>query len=216
MGAFFNSSDYLIDPAMKTGKLQVMDNAVVARVLVDDKGLANGVQYFDRKTKAEHRVKARVVVVGASCVDSTRILLNSKSSAHPNGIGNSSDAIGRYLCEQIRFHVYGFMPELMGGPVYDDSGIGGEHIYMPRFNHRDGRKRDYLRGFGMQFWGCGAQGGASYAKALPGFGVDFKKAVKQRYPALVALHPYGETLGRAGKPHHGGRRRMWTCMACRA
>jgi choline dehydrogenase-like flavoprotein len=197
VGAFFNSSDYLIDPAMKTGKLTVVDNAVVARVLVDDKGLASGVQYFDRKTKAERRVKARVVVVGASCVDSTRILLNSKSSAYPNGIGNSSDAIGRYLCEQIRFHVYGFMPELIGGPVYDDSGIGGEHIYLPRFNHRDGRKRDYLRGFGMQFWGCGAQEGASYAKALPGFGVDFKKAVKQRYPALVALHPYGETLGRA-------------------
>jgi len=197
VGAFFNASDYLIDPALQTGELTVVDNAVVARVLVDDKGLANGVQYFDRKTKAERRVKARVVVVGASCVDSTRILLNSKSPAYPNGIGNSSDAIGRYLCEQTRFHVYGFMPELIGGPVYDDSGIGGEHIYMPRFNHRDGRKRDYLRGFGMQFWGCGAQEGASYAKALPGFGVDFKKAVKQRYPALVALHPYGETLGRA-------------------
>ncbi len=108
VGAFFNSSDYLIDPAMKTGKLTVIDNAVVARVLVDDKGLASGVQYFDRKTKEEHKVKARVVIVGASCVDSTRILLNSKSSAYPNGIGNSSDAIGRYLCEQIRFHIYGF------------------------------------------------------------------------------------------------------------
>ncbi len=196
VGAFFNSSDYLIDPAMKTGKLTVRDNAVVARILVDEKGLANGVQFFDRKTRNEHKIKARVVVVGASCVDSTRILLNSKSSAHPNGIGNSSDAIGRYLCEQIRFHVYAFMPELLNGPVYDDSGIGGEHIYLPRFNHRDGRKRDYLRGFGMQFWDTGAQAHANYAKALPGFGVEFKKAVKQRYPAMVALHPYGETLGR--------------------
>jgi choline dehydrogenase-like flavoprotein len=196
VGAFFNSSDYLIDPAMKTGKLTVRDNAVVARILVDGTGLANGVQYFDRKTKDEHKVKARIVVVGASCVDSTRILLNSKSSIYPNGIGNSSDAIGRYLCEQTRFHVYGFMPELLGGPVYDDSGIGGEHIYMPRFNHRDGRKRDYIRGFGMQFWDCGAQPHVNYAKALPGFGAEFKKAVKQRYPAMVALHPYGETLGR--------------------
>jgi len=197
VGAFFNSSDYLIDPAMQTGRLTVLDNAVVARILVDDKGLANGVQYFDRKSKAERSVKARVVVVGASCVDSTRILLNSKSTLYPNGIGNSSDAIGRYLCEQIRFHIYGFMPELLGGPVYDDSGIGGEHIYLPRFNHRDGRKRDYLRGFGMQFWDCGAQPHVNYAKALPGFGAQFKKAVKQRYPAMVALHPYGETLGRA-------------------
>jgi len=196
VGAFFNSSDYLIEPALSTGRLEVRDNAVVARVLVGDDGLANGVQYFDRKTKEEHRVKARVVVVAASCVDSTRILLNSKSDKHPNGIGNSSDVIGRYLCEQIRFHVYAFMPELMGGPVQDDSGIGGEHIYMPRFNHRDGRPRNYLRGYGMQFWGCGAQDGVPWAKALPGFGVDLKKTIKRNYPALVALHPYGETLGR--------------------
>src|SRR5258708_36460319 len=74
--------------------------------------------------------------------------------------------------------------------------FGGEPIYMPRFNHRDGRKRDYLRGYGMQFWGCGAGAGAAFAKDIPGFGLDFKKAVKQRYPALVALHPYGEVLPR--------------------
>lgn len=196
VGAFFNSSDYLIDPAMKTGKLKVLDNAVVSRILVDDRGLASGVQYFHRRTRNEYKVRARVVVVGASCVDSTRILLNSTSQRYPNGIGNSSDALGRYLCEQIRFHMYGFMPELVGGEVHDDSGIGGEHIYMPRFNHRDGRKRDYLRGFGMQFWGCGSQQSADFAKGLPGFGADFKRSVKQRYPALVALHPYGETLGR--------------------
>jgi choline dehydrogenase-like flavoprotein len=93
--------------------------------------------------------------------------------------------------------MYGFVPELIGGQVYDDSGIGGEHIYMPRFNHRDGRKRDYLRGFGMQFWGCGSHESADYAKSLPSFGAEFKKSVKQRYPALVALHPYGECIGRA-------------------
>jgi choline dehydrogenase-like flavoprotein len=105
--------------------------------------------------------------------------------------------IGRYLCEQIRFHVYAFMPELMGGPVYDDSGIGGEHIYMPRFNHRDGKPRKYLRGYGMQFWGCGAQDTVTWAKTLPGFGAGLKRDIKRHYPALVALHPYGETLGRA-------------------
>src|SRR5260370_1348608 len=92
--------------------------------------------------------------------------------------------------------MYGFIPELIGGPTLNDDGIGGEHIYMPRFNHRDGRKRDYLRGYGMQFWGCGAGAGAAFAKDIPGFGLDFKNAVKQRYPALVALHPYGEVLPR--------------------
>lgn len=196
VSAFFNSSDYLLEPAFKTKKLEIIDNAVVARVLVDDKGLASGVQYFDRYTREEHVVYAKRVVVAASCIDSTRILLNSKSRYFPNGVGNSSDVLGRYLSEQIRFHVQAFVPELMGGPVHNDDGIGGEHIYMPRFNHRDGRRRDYLRGFGMQFWGCGAQSNASFAKQLPGFGADFKTAVKQRYPALVALHPYGEVLPR--------------------
>ena len=193
VSAFFNSSDYLIEPTLKTGKLKVVDNAVVARVLTGDDGLANGVQYFDRLTKEEHTVKARVVIMAASCIDSTRILLNSKSSRHPNGIGNSSDVIGRYLCEQIRFHMLGFAPELRGTKARNDDGIGGEHIYMPRFNHRTGKK-DYLRGYGSQFWNTGAQGNATWATALPGFGKSFKAGVKDRYPALVAMHPYGEVL----------------------
>jgi choline dehydrogenase-like flavoprotein len=181
---------------LKTGRVQVIDNAVAARVLAGDDGRANGVQYFDRLTAEERKVYGRVVVVAASCIDSTRILLNSKSAAHPNGIGNSSDVIGRYLCEQIRFHMAGFIPELMGSKTRNDDGIGGEHIYMPRFNHRDGRKRDYLRGFGSQFWSSGAQDNAGFAKSLPGFGRNFKQAVKRRYPALVQLHPYGEVLPR--------------------
>ena len=196
VGAFFNSSDYLLEPAFATRRLEIVNNAVVARVLTGDRGRASGVQYFDRYTGQEHSVRARVVIVAASTIDSTRIRLNSKSPRYPNGIGNSSDVIGRYLCEQVRFHMYGFLPQLVGGAVRNDDGIGGEHIYMPRFNHRDGRRREYLRGYGMQFWGSGAQNNASFAKALPGFGLDLKRAVKQRYPALVALHPYGEVLPR--------------------
>jgi choline dehydrogenase-like flavoprotein len=194
IGAFFNSSDYLIEPAMQTGKVKVIDNAVAGRVLNDAEGRASGVQYFDRVTREEHHINARVVIVAASCIDSTRILLNSKSSQYPNGIGNSSDVIGRYLTEQVRLHMYGFVPELLGAPTQNDDGIGGEHVYLPRFNHGDGRKRDYLRGFGMQFWGCGANAEANFAKALPGFGAAFKADIKKRYPAVVALHPYGEVL----------------------
>jgi choline dehydrogenase-like flavoprotein len=134
------------------------------------------------------------VVVAASCIDSTRILLNSTSAKYPNGIGNSSDVIGRYLSEQVRFTVRAFAPELKGAAVQNDDGIGGAHMYMPRFNHRDGRKRDYIRGFGCQFWYTGAQTDLSWAKSLPGFGLEFKKAVKARYPAVLALHPFGETI----------------------
>jgi choline dehydrogenase-like flavoprotein len=195
IGAFFNSSDYLLEPAFKTGKLELRDNCVVSHVTAGDNGLADGVHYFDRKTGEAHQVKARVVVMAASCVDSTRILLNSKSSRYPNGIANSSDVIGRYLCEQVRFHIFGFAPELMGKKAQNDDGIGGEHIYMPRWRGQGGgRGRKFLRGYGSQFWNTGAQANASYAKQLPGFGKGFKENVKRHYPALIAMHPYGEVL----------------------
>lgn len=194
--SFFNSADHLLPFAIKTGRLEVRSNAVVARILVDDKGLASGVQYFDRQTGAERQVLGKVVVLGASTVDSTRILLNSKSSRHPNGIGNGSDVIGRYLCEQIRFHMRGYLPALEGTATRNDRGIGGEHIYMPRFNHRPGRQRDYLRGFGAQFWntGCSASGAHGGSEAIPGFGVALKREIKRRHPAWFEIHPYGEVL----------------------
>ena len=192
-GSFFNSAMHLLPEAIKTGRLKIISNAVVARITVDPKtGLANGVQYFHRHTGKEEQVRAKVVVLGASTVDSTRILLNSKSKLYPDGIGNTSGVIGRYFTEQFRFHATVFLPHLYHRKTTHDSGIGGEHIYMPRFNHRDGRKRDYVRGFGMQFWGSGCQNNASWARDLPGFGKEFKKEILKRYPALFQLHPYGE------------------------
>jgi choline dehydrogenase-like flavoprotein len=193
IGAFFNSSDYLLEPAMASGKLEVRDNAVVSHVTVNDKGDADGVHFFDRLTGQPEEVKARVVVMAASCVDSTRILLNSKSSRHPNGIANSNDVIGRYLCEQVRFHISGFVPELMGKKTQNDDGIGGEHVYMARWAGQS-KTRKYLRGYGSQFWNTGAHPGVAYSKQLPGFGKGFKENVKRHYPALVSMHPYGEVL----------------------
>ena len=205
--SFFNSADHLIPFAEKTGNLKIIENAVAGRVVVNDEGLASGVQYFDRETGAERTVPAKRVVVAASCLDSTRILLNSKSRQYPNGIGNGSGVIGKYLCDQVRFHVRAFAAELIGRPATNDDGISGEHIYIPRFD-RPGRKKDYLRGFGVQLWNTGCHTDLSYAKELQGFGLDFKKSVKQRYPAMLQFHPYAEVLPRAtnfvtveGTPH---------------
>jgi choline dehydrogenase-like flavoprotein len=196
VAAFFCSADHLLPAALATKRLEIRSNAVVARILTDANGLANGVQYFDRTTGAERQVRGRVVIVGASCVDSTRILLNSVSRTHPNGLGNGSDVIGRYLCEQIRFHANGYLPALAGGPTRNDRGIGGEHVYMPRFNHRDGHKRDYLRGFGAQFWNTGASASGAHGGSdrIPGFGVALKREIKRRHPAWFEIHPYGEVL----------------------
>ena len=193
--SFFCSADHLLPFALKTGRLELRSNAVVARILVDDRGLANGVQYFDRKTGKEEQVRGKVVVMGASAVDTTRILLNSKSDAYPNGIGNGSDVIGRYLCEQIRVHVRGFLPQLYGMGPQNDRGISGEHIYMPRFNHRL-KNLDYLRGYQMQFWNSGQVPSnlTTIGALMPGFGASLKREIKRHYPAWIELHPFGETL----------------------
>jgi choline dehydrogenase-like flavoprotein len=196
--SFFNSADHLIPFALATGNLEIRSNAVVARILVDDRGLASGVQYFERHTGAEREVRGRAVVLGASAMDSTRILLNSKSTRFPNGLGNGSDQLGRNFCEQIMVHVRGYLPQLYGRGYTNDDGADGGHVYMPRFNHLTGHNEtDYLRGFGMQFWGSGSQTtGVEVARHLPGFGASFKAEVKRRYPSLLSLHPFGEVLPR--------------------
>ncbi len=193
IGAFFNSKDYLLADALATGNLTLRTNAIASHILTGADGKASGVRYFERLTGDERTVSAKRVVLAASAVDSTRILLNSKSPAHPNGIGNGSDVIGRYLCEQFRFHVYAFAPQLYGRAASNDDGISGGHIYIPRFERPD-EKREYMRGFGIQLWGIGCGSNAQFAKAMPGFGSDFKLEVKRRYPALIQMHPYGEVL----------------------
>ena len=195
--SFFTSSEHLIPFALETGNLEIRSNAVVSRILVDGEGKANAVQYFDRHAGTEQRVNARVVVVGASTMDSTRILLNSMSHFHPNGLGNSSDQLGRNYCEQIRTHVTAFLPQLYGRAYQNDDGLDGAHIYIPRFNHRR-PNRDYLRGYGIQLWNTGTPTtGVDVAKHLPGFGEDFKTEVNRRYTSLVSMHPYGEMLPRS-------------------
>src|SRR4029078_9439839 len=81
--SFFSSADHLLPFALKTGKIALRSNGVAARILTDENGRATGVQYFDRRTGAEQQVRGKVVVLGASCVDSTRVLLHSKASGTP-------------------------------------------------------------------------------------------------------------------------------------
>ena len=193
IGAFFNSFDYLLQDSLATGRLELVENAIAEEILVSDQGLASGVRYFDRLSGEERTVPAKRVVVAASSVDSTRLLLNSKSRRYPNGLGNGSDVIGRYLVEQFRLQVEAFVPELIGSPASNDDGISGAHVYVPRFEPTDA-KRGYLRGFGLPITGIGCGSNARFAKGLEGFGLSYKRSVKKHYPALIKLLPYGEVL----------------------
>ena len=80
---------------MATGKLTIVSNAIVREITTDkNTGLVNGVNFVDRQSNREMHAKAKVVVVGAACLESTRLLLNSK-------IANSSGVLGHYLHDQF-------------------------------------------------------------------------------------------------------------------
>src|SRR6058998_3052095 len=86
----FSSSQVLLPPAMKTGKLTLITGAMAREIIVNKEGKAEGVSYIDKATRTEKRIYARAIVVAASACESARLLLNSKSSAFPTGIANSS------------------------------------------------------------------------------------------------------------------------------
>ena len=168
---------------------------MVARIFADGQARANAVRYFDRYAAEERVVPAKRVILGAGCVDLTQILLNSVSRQFPSGLGNASGTLGKYLCEQVRINVHGFAPQLYAAASRNDDGISGGHVSFP--GHDDpGERRDYLRGFGIDLWDIGCQANASYAKRMRGFGIEFRRAVKERFPARIELHPFGEVLPR--------------------
>jgi choline dehydrogenase-like flavoprotein len=146
------------------------------------------VAYIDRKTKQEVEVYGRAVVVAASCIESARIMLNSKSRYWPNGVANSSGQLGRNLCD----HLYGesargYLPQLVGQPSFPDH-VGDSTIaWMPRWqNLKDPHEEKFVRGYSVYpDGGCGEFPG--FATDLDGFGSSFKREIKRRYPSPVSF-----------------------------
>ena len=97
--ANFSSPSVLLPPALATGKLRIITNAMAREVLTDESGLATGVSYVNRADRRDYAVRARIVVLAASACESARLLLNSTSGRFPDGLANSSGVVGRYLTD---------------------------------------------------------------------------------------------------------------------
>jgi choline dehydrogenase-like flavoprotein len=161
----FSSSSCLIKPAVKTNNLEVINNAMVREVLTDSSGMATGVSYVSKEDLQEYEVSAKVVVLAASACESARLLLNSKSSAHPNGLANSSNVVGKYLHDSTGVGLGGILPKLFNRKRYNEDGVGGIHVYSPWW--LDNKKLDFPRGYHIEYWG--GMGMPSYGF---GFGVQ--------------------------------------------
>ncbi len=185
----FDGAQVFLPLAQKTGRYMLRPNAVVAEVLVDpDTGKARGVRYIDRETKLDYEVYAKVVVLSASCIESARILLNSKSRQYPNGLGNSTGNVGRHLVDHIQCVGEGFLPQLYGTETFDTAGYG-DGGYIPRFNIPYQKSLGYIRGFGVQ-----TGGGRGVDSRLSGFGADLKKGIKARFMSRITFESFGERL----------------------
>src|SRR5207253_5303647 len=97
----FSSSQVMIPPAQSTGRLTLIANGIALEIVVGKDRKAQAVSYIDKTTRTEKRVNAKAFVVAASACESARLLLNSKSTLFPDGLANSSGAVGRYLTDSV-------------------------------------------------------------------------------------------------------------------
>ena len=192
-GSYYSSPASSLPAAARTGRLTLVPDAVVSHVEVDDGGRCRSVYYIDRLSRAHREVFGKTVVLCASTLESTRIMLNSRSPKHPGGIANSSGALGHYLMDHVMGGgASGVLPMLKGVP--DERARRPNGIYVPRFRNIEERHPDFLRGYGFQ-------GGASLQKwghgfAVPGFGASFKKRIGDERPWTLSFGGFGECLAR--------------------
>jgi choline dehydrogenase-like flavoprotein len=151
-GAYFSSNASTIPWAMKTKKLTIRPHAVVHSVIYDDKkNRATGVRIIDANTKEMMEFYADIIFVNASALNSNAILLNSTSDRFPNGLGNDSGLLGKY----ISWHNYRGKANAQYEGFQDKKteGRSPTHSYIPRFRNVRKQEMDFLRGYAIGIGG---------------------------------------------------------------
>jgi choline dehydrogenase-like flavoprotein len=195
--ANFSSPDVLIAPALATGNLALITNAMAREVTVGPDGLATGVSYINKNTGADEHVRAKIVVLSASACETARLLLNSKSGRFPQGLANSSGTVGKYLTDTTGTGVSGFIPSLMDHVPHNHDGVGGMHVYMPWW--LDNKKLDFPRGYHIEVYGGTGQPGSGFGGGIQrrtggGYGTQLKADYRKYYGASIGFDGRGEMI----------------------
>ena len=192
----FSSSQVMIPPAMATGRMTLITNAMAREILVSKDGKAEGVSYVDKATRSEKRVYAKAVVVAASACESARLLLNSRSTVFPNGLANSSGVVGRYLTDSVGSSGWGYIPALEKMPPHNHDGTGGMHYYVPWWKYD--RTNDFPRGYHIELGGGRHLPGIGMFHALcreeEGYGARLKQRAREVYGTVVDFAGRGEMI----------------------
>lgn len=193
-GGYFSSVSSTLPWAQKTGKLTIRPHSVVHSILFDEKtGKASGVRVIDAETKEVMEFSARVIFLNASALNTNLILLNSRSARFPNGLGNDSGLLGKY----VGFHNYrgslsAEMPGFENGYYF---GRNPTDAIIANYRNLGKQDTDYVGGF-TTFLGAHRHRGNASADT-PGFGESFKKKMTEPGPWHIYMYMQGETIPKA-------------------
>lgn len=194
----YSSSQVQLFPAMKTGKVKLINNAMARELITNDEGKVVAVSYIDKTTRREVQIKARAVVVAAGALESTRLLMNSKGPRHLNGLANSSGQLGKNLTDTVGYGLSAYIPALEGMPKHDTDGFGGMHMYIPWWLWQKDAKKDFPRGYHVEIGGgfgmpmMGSFHGV--CRSHEGYGKSLKDEVRRQYGCYVGLSGRGEMI----------------------
>jgi choline dehydrogenase-like flavoprotein len=199
--ANYQSTTVHLPPALATGNLDILTDAMVSRVVMGRSGRAAGVLFFDKVAGVEHRAAGRVVVLAASACETVRILLNSKSAGFPDGLANSSGKLGRYLMDTVGSSMGGQVPLLENLPPQNEDGASGDAVYAPWWLYREQHagRLDFARGYhlesggGRRMPGVGTMEGAQWLTG-GSYGSRFKADARRYYGSFVHFSGRGEMI----------------------
>jgi choline dehydrogenase-like flavoprotein len=192
----FSSSQVMIPPALKTGRLTMLTGAMVREILAGPDGKATGVSYIDKATGIEKREMARAIVVAASACESARLLLNSRSKMFPDGLANSSGQVGRNLTDSVGSSGWGHVPQMEKIPPHNHDGTGGMHMYIPWWKYD--RKNEFPRGYHIEIGGGRDMPAAGMfddiCDEFEGYGAELKRTCRRQYGTSVGFAGRGEMV----------------------
>jgi choline dehydrogenase-like flavoprotein len=199
--ANYQSTTVHLPPALATGKLDILVNAMVREVTLGKDGRASGVTFVDKTQGGSHRAGARVVCLAASACESVRILFNSANERHRRGLANSSGLLGRYLMDTVGSTVRGQIPLLENLPAHNEDGADGGHMYAPWWLYREqlGAKLDFARGYHVEFGGGRLMPSATTFAGLEwvtggSYGRRLKEDARRYYGSFVYFDGRGEMI----------------------